>query len=154
MYISKLLSINFGMPRFTDNARKYFPENLSGEDKKKLEKIEGWYPNAQLDIEDRGEGPKRGVKRVIYGIEGKLNLRKPRFQVVVHETFPNIDGKFKKSGVCTNGEFYAGDSEDRSLYVERAYPVNREKISLDDCLAATGKFDEDCKYANEMINQE
>jgi hypothetical protein len=158
MQINKLSQFSFGMPKISKSARELLPENLSEEDKKKLEQVEKTYPNAVLDVYPIYLNSHKSKKSILPKITRKLEKvlgTNPNFKITIHEFVSKTPDDKPIAGYSLNGEISVQDASSPSnfMYIHSTTNSFNEQLTPDDLVRATDVYDKRYKRTMDVAKR-
>ena len=109
MNISKLQTINFGMPKISSQIKKMLSKNLSQKDIEILKQVEAVYPNAQMDIESNFGDPIDTKYTKIDDFLSRIGIYYPIYRIVIkgksNETLPLDESSSTNGKICPLSEY-------------------------------------------------
>ncbi len=147
MKIFAMKSINFGMPKISNQLKSMLPKNLSEKDKKLLKHVEEVYPNAQMDIESNFGEPIDTKYTACDELFSRIGIYYPIYKIVVKGKTGNGDLPLDKTSSCEGIIFPEGKSDvikfkkGHASEVITSYPIRHRQIKPSDLNRAVKLYD-------------
>ena len=155
----KLQSINFGMPRISNQLKAMLPKHLTEEDIELLKQVETIYPDARMDIESGFGDPLDTQYTKRDELLSTLGIYYPIYRIIVKgktgDTKLPEDGSFYIRGKLYDAHSHkkANPVPGHSSEVISSYGIKHRQIVPSDLEKAVDLYTKDINYIERLRNK-